>query len=118
MSVPLEQTRSPQQLMITIDGYQFHSILYDGSTSMVYRGVHIANREPVVLKVLKPETITSQARTRYRQEYDITRMLHQRGHLPGVIRAYGLEEQQGILAIALEDFGGISLRDAMQSALG
>ncbi|NEQ98434.1 MAG: AAA family ATPase, partial [Cyanothece sp. SIO2G6] len=46
------------------------------------------------------------------------RWCNMRGHLPGVIRAYGLEEQQGILAIALEDFGGISLRDAMQSALG
>ncbi|MGK7887919.1 MAG: AAA family ATPase, partial [Leptolyngbyaceae cyanobacterium] len=104
--------------MMTIDGYQVQSVLYDGSRSTVYRGIRTADRGPVVLKVLKPDTITSPDRTRYRQEYEITCRLHQRGHLPGVIRAYGLEEQRGILAIALEDFGGMSLREAMQSALG
>ncbi|MEB3233256.1 MAG: serine/threonine-protein kinase PknK, partial [Leptolyngbyaceae bacterium] len=104
--------------MITIDGYRLQTVLHDGTTSTVYRGMCPSNDQPVILKILKAETLTSQARTRYRQEYEITRSLHQQGILAGVIRAYGLEEQAGTLAIALEDFGGISLRQAMVSALG
>lgn len=95
--------------MINIDGYQIHTLIYKSINSVVYRGIREQDNQPIILKMLQQDTPTPQERTRYRQEYEIISTLN----LDGVVKAYGLEEIEHRLVMILEDFGGISWRQAM-----
>lgn len=92
--------------MITLANYQITQQIYEGSHSRVYRAMRKDDGKPVIIKVLKQEHSTYRELARYQQEYKIISSLN----LEGVIRTYGLEKHQRILAIILEDFGGESLR--------
>src|SRR5262245_1031810 len=70
---------------------------------MVYRARRASDQQPVVLKVLRetaPERLAA-----FTREYDLLRTLN----LPGVVRAYGLEQEEDAWIMVLEDFGGESL---------
>lgn len=97
--------------MINIDGYQIQTLIYESVNSIVYRGIRQQDNQPIILKMLQQDDPSPQERTRYRQEYEIISTLN----LDGVIKAYGLEEKEHRLIIILEDFGGISWRQAMQT---
>jgi predicted ATPase/serine phosphatase RsbU (regulator of sigma subunit)/tRNA A-37 threonylcarbamoyl transferase component Bud32 len=97
--------------MINIDGYQIKTLIYESVYSIVYRGIRQQDNQPIILKMLQQDDPSPQERTRYRQEYEIIRTLN----LDGVIKAYGLEENEHRLIIILEDFGAISWRQAMQT---
>ena len=92
--------------MITLANYQITQQIYEGSHSRVYRAMREHDGKSVIIKVLKEEHSTYRELTRYQQEYKIISSLN----LEGVIRTYGLEKYQRVLAIILEDFGGESLR--------
>lgn len=97
--------------MIEIDGYRIQTLIYESVNSIVYRGIRQEDNQPIILKILQQDTPTPQERTRYRQEYEIINTLN----LDGVVKAYGLEEIEHRLIIILEDFGGISWRQAMRT---
>jgi predicted ATPase/signal transduction histidine kinase/tRNA A-37 threonylcarbamoyl transferase component Bud32 len=84
--------------------------LYESANSLVYRGRRGPNDKPAIIKILKEDYPTPAELTRYRQEYEITHSLN----LDGVIQTYGLEPYQRTLAIVLEDFGGLSLKDCFK----
>ncbi|HEY9604880.1 MAG TPA: AAA family ATPase [Allocoleopsis sp.] len=96
--------------MIVLPDVAVHSQLYSSVNSLVYRGIKVSDRTPVILKVLKEDYPTASELTRYRQEYDITRSLN----LEGVIKAYHQQDYQRTLIILLEDFGGESLERWIQ----
>lgn len=92
--------------MIYLAGYQISAQIYQSSNSLVYRGYRKSDYLPVIFKVLRQDYPTSTQLTRYKQEYQITHNLKQRG----VVKAYSLENHQNTLVIIFEDFGGKSLR--------
>ncbi|WP_144863316.1 AAA family ATPase [Hyella patelloides] len=92
--------------MITLNGYQIISKIYESFNSEVYRGIRSSDNQPVILKVLKQDYPTAQELTRYKQEYKTICSLN----FDGTIAAYGLETYQRTLVIILEDFGAISLK--------
>jgi serine/threonine protein kinase len=96
--------------MNIIAGYQILSAIYESANSLVYRGVKIRDRLPVIVKVLKQDYPTKAELQRYEQEYEILRNLN----IQGAIKAYSLVPYQRTVALILEDFGGISLRQFMQ----
>ncbi|MBD2214470.1 AAA family ATPase [Calothrix sp. FACHB-156] len=91
--------------MITLPDVVVDAQIYSSKNSVVYRGIKLSDRTPVILKVLKQDYPTASELTRYRQEYEITRSLN----LEGAIKAYSQQEYQRTLIILLEDFGGESL---------
>ncbi|MFC1848913.1 AAA family ATPase, partial [candidate division CSSED10-310 bacterium] len=91
--------------MITISGYQFSDQLYESNSSVIYRGYHQAENQPVIIKVLKQEYPSALELARFRREYEITRSLK----FEGVIQVYSLEKYKNSLAMVVEDFGGESL---------
>ncbi|MDY6803650.1 MAG: AAA family ATPase [Cyanobacteriota bacterium] len=91
-------------------GYQILNPIYSSANSEVYRGIREADARKVILKVLKEDYPTPGELTRYKQEYEITRSLD----CEGVIKAYDLITYGRTLAIALEDFGGRSLKNWMK----
>ncbi|MGK7949248.1 MAG: AAA family ATPase [Xenococcaceae cyanobacterium] len=96
--------------MITLNGYQILSQIYESFNSEVYRAIRTSDHQPVILKVLKQDYPTVAELTRYKQEYKIISSLT----FDGAIAAYGLEPYQRTLVIILEDFGAVSLRKLNQ----
>ncbi|MBD2215101.1 AAA family ATPase [Nostoc linckia FACHB-104] len=96
--------------MITLPDVVVDAQIYSSKNSVVYRGIKLSDRTPVILKVLKQDYPTASELTRYRQEYEITRSLN----LEGTIKAFSQQEYQRTLVILLEDFGGESLERWIQ----
>ncbi|MDZ7951121.1 AAA family ATPase [Nostoc sp. DedQUE09] len=96
--------------MIALPDVVVDAQIYSSNNSVVYRGIKLSDRTPVILKVLKQDYPTASELTRYRQEYEITRSLN----LEGAIKAYSQQEYQRTLIIILEDFGGESLERWIQ----
>ncbi|MEN9565408.1 MAG: hypothetical protein RLZZ69_604, partial [Cyanobacteriota bacterium] len=97
--------------MITLRGYQVLTKIYESFNSEVYQGIHCADNQPVILKVLKQDYPTPQELARYRQEYKTICSLQ----FEGAIKAYGLEPYGRSLVIILEDFGAVSLKKWVES---
>ena len=73
--------------MVSFPSYHLDALLYDNSSTMVYRARRASDQQPVVLKVLRdtaPERLAA-----FTREYDLLRTLN----LPGVVHAYGLEHE-------------------------
>ncbi|MGB8700813.1 MAG: AAA family ATPase [Thermosynechococcaceae cyanobacterium] len=91
----------------TLKGYQILEKLYDGAQTLVYRGQRKTDQRSVIVKILKNPYPTLTELARFRHQYAIL----QRLDVPGVLKAYSLEQSQKGLALILEDYGGISLHD-------
>ena len=130
--------------MLSLPGYQIHSLLYESTQSLIYRATGLAGknassggnsdeiyrRKKVILKQLKQDYPSPTALARFRQEYAITQYLaskhadstYKNGLVAQdtppnyVIHAYGLETCDKTLVMVLEDFSGHSLRDLFQNS--
>ncbi|MEG5064014.1 AAA family ATPase [Microcoleus sp. B3-A4] len=96
--------------MLSIPGIAVQKLLYESANSLVYRALREADRQPLILKLLKESYPTPQELLRYRTEYRITRELKE----AGVVQVYDLQKYQNSLVIFVEDFGGESLKIWMQ----
>ena len=92
--------------MVTLAGYENLMPLHESANSMVYRALRVGDGQPVILKFLNRDYPTSEQIRRYKQEYHLTCQLDS----PGIIKAYDLVEWERSYAMALEDFGGIALK--------
>ncbi len=93
--------------MITINGYQVNTKVYESSNSIVYQGIRDNDHQSVIIKVLKQDYPTESELTRYKQEYQLNHSLN----FAGVIKAYELQKYHSTLVIIFEDFGGNSLKN-------
>ncbi|WP_236508573.1 ATP-binding protein, partial [Tychonema sp. BBK16] len=92
--------------MMAIPGVAVLALIYESSTSLVYRGRDEQNNQPVIIKIIKEDYPTPEELNRYRREYQITASLK----LDGVVTVHKLLPVRNSLAMILEDFGGESLR--------
>ncbi len=90
--------------MVIIPGYQIVELLYESSSSLIYRGWRDRDRLPVILKLLDRYPSLKEI-ARFRLEYEITSNFN----LEGVVKAYSLETCSQSLMMVLEDLGGESL---------
>lgn len=93
--------------MIELTGYQILDRIYSGTRTLVYRGIRICDKTPVVIKVLRSEYPSFSELVQFRNQYAIAKNLN----LPGIIQTYSLEAYQNGYALIVEDFGGISLKE-------
>jgi serine/threonine protein kinase len=104
--------------MVALAGYEDFRQIYESVNSRVYRARRTSDkatsdfreRQPVILKFLNTDYPTPEQIRRYKQEYHLTFNLD----APGIIKAYSLEVWERSYAIALEDFGGISLQQWLE----
>ncbi|GAX45568.1 multi-sensor signal transduction multi-kinase [Tolypothrix sp. NIES-4075] len=92
-------------------GYRISEQLYAGSRTLVYRAIREADQLPVVIKLLQQEYPTFNELLLFRNQYTIAKNLD----LPGIVHPYSLEAYRNSYALVMEDFGGISLRDWMNT---
>ena len=93
-------------LPIILNNYTLTAKIGETSNSIVYKGVRNGSKGTVVVKALStPQTSAAQA-ARLKHEYDIIRGIH----IDGIIKTIDFIDQDGMLALVLEDFGGVSLK--------
>ena len=85
--------------------YKIGEKLYENGRTLICRGDHPSKRKTAVLKILKPEAATKENVARFKREFEVISRIN----LPGVVKAYGLEDYQGGLVMVLEDIGARSL---------
>jgi predicted ATPase/signal transduction histidine kinase/serine/threonine protein kinase/DNA-binding response OmpR family regulator len=102
-----------QKMQYALNGYQILEKLYDGAQTLVYRGQRKADQQSVIVKTIKNPYPTLTELSRLRHQYTIL----QRLDLPGVPKAYSLEQSQKGLALILEDCGGISLNEFIETQI-
>ncbi len=93
--------------MLNLNGYSVSLLIYTGKKSLVYRGVRLSDRQPVIIKVSNTEYPTARQLARYRREFEIAVDLD-----PGaVVRPIALERMGNGLALILRDTGALSLEE-------
>ena len=94
--------------MFSIPGYTVTEELYNGSRTLVYRGIR-DDEKPVVIKLLKNSHPGFNELLQFRNRYTIAKNLN----FPGIIQTYSLENYQNSNALVMEDIQGISLSEYM-----
>jgi predicted ATPase/signal transduction histidine kinase/tRNA A-37 threonylcarbamoyl transferase component Bud32 len=105
LQVDFEQVR-----VLSAAGFELRELLREGRRTVVYRGRRIADSRPVVLKCLRPDHSSNRDLARLRREHEIISRFDD----DAVVRAVGLERIGNGLALVLEDFGGVTLRDLIR----
>ncbi|WP_445638179.1 histidine kinase [Nostoc sp. DSM 114161] len=93
--------------------YQISEQLYTSFRTLVYRGIREDDRLPVIIKLLHQEYPTFSELLQFRNQYTIAKNID----LPSIVRPYSLEPYGNSYALVMEDFGGISLREWMKTAM-
>ncbi|AFZ35050.1 serine/threonine protein kinase [Stanieria cyanosphaera PCC 7437] len=94
-----------------LKGYQIFDKIYEGLTTIVYRGQDLDKQKPVVIKLLKNQYPQINDLIRLRNQYIITKNLDS----DSLIKTYNLEHHGRSFALVMEDFGGIPLLDYLKS---
>jgi PAS domain S-box-containing protein len=92
---------------LPIQGYQPEQQIYAGSRTIVYRGICIADSQPVVLKILRSDRPTHQDLLRLRNHYTIAKNLNSQG----IAKPIGLENYGNGYVLVMPDEGYIALSD-------
>lgn len=90
-----------------LPGYAIGELLHNSSSSAVYRGRRLDDGAHVVVKRPQANTISARQLTRYRNEYEILRSID----FEGVIKVHDLLRHQQQLALILEEFDGVALKE-------
>jgi predicted ATPase/signal transduction histidine kinase len=94
-----------------IPGYQIIEQLHNGARTLVYRGIQNSNSQPVVLKILREKYPSFSDLVQFINQYTITRHLN----ISNIIKPYNLEPYKNGYVLVMEDFGGISLSQYIQT---
>lgn len=93
--------------MITLPGYQILNPIYNGSRTLVYRGIRLSDGYPVVIKLLRSEYPTVPSLIEFRNQYRIAKALN----ISGIVPILDLEPYCNGFALIMADQGYISLAD-------
>jgi predicted ATPase/signal transduction histidine kinase len=92
--------------------YQITEQLYTGTRTLVYRGIRTSDQQRVVIKLLRNDYPNFNELVQFRNQYTIAKNLD----FPSIIKPLTLEFNGNGYALVMEDFGGISLSDYLQTA--
>ncbi len=93
--------------MHAIADYLITEKIHESVHTLVYRGCRSGDDTSVMIKIPNAEYPTVGELVRLRNQYAIAKNLN----VPGIVKPLSLERDRNGLALILEDFGGISLKD-------
>jgi predicted ATPase/signal transduction histidine kinase len=93
-------------------GYQITEQLYVGTRTLVYRGIRTKDQYPVAIKILRNEYPNFNELVQFRNQYTIAKNLN----FSSIIQPLALEVYRNSYALIMEDFGGVSLSNYLQTA--
>ena len=94
---------------IRLDNYTLTTQIGETASSTVYRAIRSGSRQTVVVKALRTPLGSPAQVARLKHEYDLIRGID----IDGIIKTIDFIDQNGMLALVLEDFGGISLKEVI-----
>ena len=94
-------------MTITLAEYQTENLIYNGSRTLVYRGIKRDGGEAVVLKKPRQEYPTFNEILQLRHQYALTKNLS----IPGIVKPLALEKDGSSYVLVMEDVGGVSLSE-------
>ncbi|MCP4352252.1 MAG: AAA family ATPase [Desulfobacterales bacterium] len=94
-----------------IQGYQDTEKVYESPGTLIFRAYREQDRQPVILKLLNEEYPSPEQLARFRQEYEITKLLDTQE----IKNLCGMEHYKNTLVIVFEDHCGKSLDNLMKS---
>ncbi|MBE8997673.1 AAA family ATPase [Nostoc sp. LEGE 12447] len=92
-------------------GYTINSTLHEGIQTIIYQTQMPKTQQRVILKLLKNQYPTLEAFTRLKNEYQIQQGLDH----PNIVKSISLETFDNRVGLLLEDFGGQSLAQILQT---
>ncbi|MGR3220235.1 MAG: trifunctional serine/threonine-protein kinase/ATP-binding protein/sensor histidine kinase [Candidatus Anammoxibacter sp.] len=101
-------------MTLTLSDYKADELIYEGDRTLVYRGFKDSSHNPVIIKTLNGEYPTLHNLVRIRHEYDILKELQ----IDGIVKAHRLEKYRNNIALIMEDVGGMSLREVINTTEG
>ncbi len=93
--------------MSIITGYSLTEKIAEGGKSIVYRGVRESDGMQVVLKIIRQAHPSLADIARFKKEFELIKGIS----IDGVIKTHGLVEEKDRIAMILEDFNGVSLKE-------
>ncbi len=97
--------------MISVRDYKITGELYKGRRTVIFKGHRLQDKKPVIIKTIQDEYFTLEDLDELKHEYEITKDLQ----LEGIVRPYGLQKSGNVLVLILEDFGGVPLREIINT---
>jgi len=97
---------------IALSGYQISEQIYEGSRTLVYRGMRETDSQPTIVKVLRNPHPHFKELVQFRSQYIITRHLES----PHIVHPLTLERCGNGYALVMTDEGAISLGDYWQQS--
>jgi eukaryotic-like serine/threonine-protein kinase len=113
---PHSSSKSPfeEHIPAFIGPYKVETLLEKGGMSLLYLATHPETKEPITIKVLFPEFVSSPEMVqRFLREAEIIKLADH----PNIVKLYGQGEWEGGLYIAMEFIQGISLKHYLRSNL-
>lgn len=95
--------------MILIPGYIIIEKISEGTHTALYRGYRESDEKRVVIKILVEEKPSPKDIARLENEYELLQHLYG----DGAVDVYGLQKYQNGLALILEDFGTLTLKELL-----
>jgi len=106
----------PEEVMtsntIALSGYQIAEQIYEGSRTLVYRGMRETDSQTAIVKVLRNPHPHFRELVQFRNQYIITRHLDS----PYIVRPLALERYGNGYALVMPDEGAIALGDYWQQS--
>ncbi|MDM9380612.1 AAA family ATPase [Chlorogloeopsis sp. ULAP01] len=93
-------------MSMIITDYNLMEVIYESTSTCVYRGLRKSDQISVIIKTLKAEYPTIEHLAQLRHEYKILQSLD----IEGIVKPLALENYQNGLALILSDFDGESLK--------
>ena len=91
--------------MITLQGYDIHSQIFENYQTHVYRGIRQSDGEPTIIKILNKQYPLSEEIARFARQHDLL----QRVHHPNVVQSLATLRYQNAPALVMRDIGALAL---------
>ncbi len=93
-----------------INGYQINQQIYADSQTLVYRGIRLADEQPVILKTMRSDRPAPQDMLRLSNHYTIANNLN----FTGIVQPIALEVYGKRLVLVMPDYGYIALSEYIE----
>ncbi|OHD70964.1 MAG: hypothetical protein A2W19_07505 [Spirochaetes bacterium RBG_16_49_21] len=96
--------------MMKIPDYAIVEKLAETQTSIIYRGRRNSNGAPALIKALNPAYPSTAAVARFKRECELIKNFDHEG----IVKVHDLAQDNGSLAVILEDFEGVPLKEILR----
>jgi len=94
--------------MISLDkNYQINELVYESRETLIYRGERVADRQSVIIKLIRSNYVSSDEVLLFQNQYNIMKSID----LRNILKVISFKSYKNDFVLVLEDFGESSLGD-------